>query len=266
MDHPNLPADRIPAPFECRAMGGFSSRLRVLASAIAWAILRLRTYVHILWMAELDIFAAPATSVFDLSTLPYWIRIQDSPYLPHTGWLTARPIQSSDDMEAYVEVMGDRPLRIQSGKQFIGNMFLTECMRIFKPAPSVEDAVQAAFNQIIGRTLVGVHYRKGTATQSPQTAFWAAMGAAVAADPSTLFYVAADDPSFVEAAQLRFPFQTTVGFKQAKDANNPEGNEQAAIDFFALARTTRILGSAGSGFGQLAAQYGGIEYLELLAQ
>jgi hypothetical protein len=212
-------------------------------------------------MAELDVFAAPAASVFDLTALPYWFVIQDAPFLPHSGWLTARPIPSEDAMNAYVEVMGGKPLRIMSGQQFAQTMFVTECIRMFKPAAPIETAILAAFDQIIGRTVIGVHFRKGLSSQG---AFWPAMAAAVVAEQSVLFYVAADDPSFVEAAQLRFPGQTTVGFKQAKDANNPEGNEQAAIDFFALARTTRILGSAGSGFGELAALYGGISYDEIV--
>jgi hypothetical protein len=140
-------------------------------------------------------------------------------------------------------------------------MYLTPCIQLFKPAAPIDEAVNAALGQIIGRTVIGVHYRKGLATLSPPTAFWAAMAAAPS---NALFYLASDDPAFVEAAVLQFPGQTTVGFKQAKDANNPEGNEQAAIDFFALAKTTMILGSAGSGFGGLAATYGGISYVDVV--
>ncbi len=263
MLHPNLPADYTPFPLECRANGGFSSRLRVLASAAAWAITRLNTTVHILWMAELNIFGAPASSLFDMDAIPYWFQIEDAPFLPHTGWLQARLIQTQDDMEAYTETMGSRPIRIVASSQFAQTMIVTECARMFKPAASIEAAINTAFGQIIGRTVIGVHYRKGTATQSPATAFWTAMESVI--DTNALFYIASDDPSFVEAAQLRFPGQTTVGFKQAKEPNNPEGNEQAAIDFFALARTARIFGSAGSGFGELAAQYGGIDYTSILA-
>jgi hypothetical protein len=260
MLNPNLPADRPPVPLECQVTGGFSSRLKALGSAVAWAVMKLNTTLNILWLPELDVFAAPAASVFDLSDLPYWICIQDAPFLPHTGWLAARPILSEDAMNAYAEVAAGKPLCITSGTQFMGQMYLTPCIQLFKPAAPIDEAVNAALGQIIGRTVIGVHYRKGLATISPPTAFWAAMAAA---PPNALFYLASDDPAFVEAAVLQFPGQTTVGFKQAKDAGNPEGNEQAAIDFFALGRTTMILGSAGSGFGELAAVYGGISYIPI---
>lgn len=263
MLHPNLPSDYTPLPLECQANGGFSSRLRVLASAAIWALTRLNTTVQVLWMAELNVFGAPASILFDMDAIPDWFRIHDAPFLPHTGWLSARLILTQDDMESYTETMGNRPLRIVASAQFAQSMLITECIRMFKPAASIEGAVNAALGQVIGRTVIGVHYRKGTEKQSPATSFWAAM--TVALDSNTLFYLASDDPSFVEAAQLRFPGQTTVGFKQAKEPNNPEGNEQAAIDFYALARTTRILGSAGSGFGELSANYGGIEYIPILA-
>lgn len=257
MLHPNLPADHTPVPLECQVTGGFSSRLKALGSAVAWALMKLNTTVNILWLPELNVFAAPASAVFDMEAVPYWIRIQDAPFLPHTGWLAARPILSQDSMEAYTEVAAGKPLCIRSGTQFIGQMYLATCLQIIKPAAAIDEAVNAALGQVIGRTVIGVHYRKGLATLSPPAAFWAAMAAS---PPNALFYLASDDPAFVEAAVLQFPGQTTVGFKQAKDANNPEGNEQAAIDFFALARTTVILGSAGSGFGELAAVYGGISY------
>jgi hypothetical protein len=262
MDHPNLPVDHTPAPLECRVTGGFSSRLRAMASAAAWAVMRLNTTVQILWMPELGVFGAPASILFDMAAIPYWFQIQNAPFLPHTGWLTARQITSEDAMNAYVEVAAGRPLRLIAGTQFAQTMFMNECCRLFKPGPSILEAVDAAFGQIIGRTVIGVHYRGYLAAVSPREAFWAAMRA----EPeNALFYVASDDPAFVEAAVLQFPGQVTVGFKQAREPNNPEGNEQAAIDFFALARTTKILGSVGSGFGELAAAYGAFSYEEIRA-
>jgi hypothetical protein len=266
MIYPNLPTDYTPAPLECRPTGGFSTRLRILASAAWWVVCSINTTVQILWLNELNIFAAPSAIVFDVAALPYWFQIHDAPFLPHSGWLTARQILSTDDMAFYVNLMQTKPIRIVAGVQFATtDTTFWECLTMFKPAASIVEAINTAFGQIIGRTLIGVHYRKGTATQSPAAAFWAAMTVAIDANPGVLFYIASDDPGFVESARLLFPGHTTVGFTQPKDANNPEGNEQAAIDFFALAQTTQIFGSIGSGFGQLAAYYGGISYVEILA-
>jgi hypothetical protein len=250
----------LPPTIEIMPQGGFAARLRAAASAITFADQE-HAPLAITWVNELNIFAAPAALLFDLSALPYWVAVQDALTPPDSIWGTARRIERQEDFPYYLQTLGwRRPIRVISGVALVQDF--TDSLRLFQPAPEIATLRTQVFSQIMGRTLVGVHIRAAGGTQttyySPPAAFWSAMAAAIAADPSTLFYVASDTQAERTEALARFPDHVVLGFASLLGRNDPFGSFQDAVDFFCLTACTKVLCSYGAGFGQLAAQYAGV--------
>lgn len=250
----------LPPTIEVMPQGGFAARLRATASAITFAEQE-HAPLGIAWTNELNIFAAPAALLFDLSTMPYWVTIQDILTPPDSIWATARRITATEDFFYYLQTLGwRRPIRVISGVALVQDF--TDSLRLFQPAPEIAALRTQVFNHIIGRTLVGVHIRAAgrneTTYYSPPAAFWSTMAATIAADPSVLFYVASDTQAERAEALMRFPDNVVLGFASLLGRNDPFGSFQDAVDFFCLAGCTKVLCSYGASFGQLAAQYAGV--------
>lgn len=244
----------LPPTIEIMPQGGFAARLRAAASAITFADQE-RAPLAITWVNELNIFAAPAALLFDLSALPYWTTVQDALTPPDSIWATARRITATEDFPYYLQTLGwRRPIRIISGVALVQEF--TDALRMFQPTPEIISIRHQVFDQIIACTYVGVHIRvdKGA---SP-AAFWDAMAAILAADPNTIFYIASDTQAQREEAARRFPNNIRLGFASLLQRNDPFGSFQDAVDFFCLVACSKMLCTPGAGFGYLAAQYAGV--------
>lgn len=251
----------LPPTIEVMPQGGLSARLRATASAIAFAATQ-QAPVAISWVNQLNIFAAPAALLFDLTGIPYWATVTDLLTPPDSIWDTARQIDRQEQFPYYLQTLGwRRPIRVKTGAALIPDYI--DYLRLIAPAPDIAALRAQVFGQIIGRTLIGVHIRAGTDPMAANTipaAFWTAMEAILAADPAALFYVASDTQSVREEAAMRFPDHILLGFASLLGRNDPYGSFQDAVDFFCLAGTSKILGTPGAGFGQLAAEYAGIPF------
>lgn len=130
----------------------------------------------------------------------------------------------------------------------------------WKLVPSLAARVEALAPRLA--RAVGVHVRRTdhrrAMAHSPLEAFEAAMHTALASDPACTFFVASDDPG--AKARLRQVFGTAVFHHEpaSLDRNDPRGIEAAAVDLASLAACTRVLGSYGSSFSEVAAAWRGI--------
>ena len=105
---------------------------------------------------------------------------------------------------------------------------------------------------------IGVHIRRGDNTVSRQASLLEAFVDKMNTFPSdALFVVATDDEPTRESLFARFG--TRVRFPATiRSRANTRGVQDALLDFVALSKCSMILGSIGSSFSDLAAQYGGV--------
>ena len=119
---------------------------------------------------------------------------------------------------------------------------------------------------------VGVHVRRGDALLNPRLgwkyrissdrAFFARMDGLIRAEPRTVFFLATDDAATEARFRSRYgdALRTnTVKLHVPSLLGEPKDNQRdAAIDLFALSRTSRVLGNHASTFSSLAANIGRI--------
>lgn len=244
-----------PPAIEVMPQGGLSARLRASASAMAFAATQ-QAPVAISWVNQYNIFAAPAALLFDLSGIPSWAAVTDLLTPPDSIWTTARQIDRQEQFPYYLETLSwRRPIRVKTGVALVPDYLGP--LRLIAPAPDIS-ALRAAL--FIGRIPIGVHIRASGSTPVDPAPFWAAMEAILVTDPAALFYVASDTQAVREETAMRFPGNTLLGFASLLGRNDPYGSFQDAVDFFCLAGTSKVLGTPGAGFGQLAAEYAGIPF------
>lgn len=133
-------------------------------------------------------------------------------------------------------------------------------VRRLRPLPHLQqriDALSAAFDA----HTIGIHIRRTDHTtciaESPDALFVDAMQQAIDADPATRFYLATDDATLKVSLMERFPGRVTA--QDCKGTRSDlRGMEEAVVDLWTLARTSRLLGSFWSSFTDTAAEIGGI--------
>lgn len=112
-----------------------------------------------------------------------------------------------------------------------------------------------------GRTF-GVHVRRtdhGHARRkSPIGSFVDRIDAAIAADEADSFFVATDDPGEEDLLRQTFPGRILSYPKRSLDRASPEAIQDALVDLYCLASTTRLLASYWSTFSETAAQINAI--------
>lgn len=133
-------------------------------------------------------------------------------------------------------------------------------VRRLRPLPHLQqriDALSAAFDA----HTVGIHIRRTDHTtciaESPDTLFLDAMQQVIDADPDTRFYLATDDATLKASLMERFPGRITT--QECRGTRSDlRGMEEAVIDLWTLARTSRLLGSYWSSYTDTAAEIGGM--------
>lgn len=159
----------------------------------------------------------------------------------------------------------DATVYVSTGLAFCD--YSPQYVRRLRPQPHLQeqiDALSAAFDE----HTIGVHIRRTDHTtciaESPDHLFVEAMQQCIDADPATRFYLATDDAALKASLAVRFPariiMQQCVGTR-----SDLRGMEEAVIDLWTLARTSRILGSYWSSYTDTAAEIGGIK-LDIIRQ
>ena len=256
-------------PLELKVCAGFANRLRALVSGMCVAedIIPLNEdesrpiSLIVSWTPETGIHTAPFEFLFDINSLPPWVRLEDGRLQSHSAWATAKSVQSNDEWKFVYQRAGQkRPIRIKSHGQFYRadhERFLGH-LRSLRPAEYVQSMFEDLFAKVTG-PIVGVHIRRGDNTASIQTSsselFWEAMEAY---PQTTVFYVATDSMEEREEAVRRFPGRILTGSKTILPRNDPFGCREGVLDFYCLSRCSEILGSCSSSFSEMAAAYGGV--------
>lgn len=153
---------------------------------------------------------------------------------------------------------GEVRLYVSTGHAFCD--YSPAYVRRLRPLPHLQeriDALSAAFDD----HTVGIHIRRTDHTtciaESPDALFLDAMQQVVDAAPATRFYLATDDADLKRRLTERFPGRVAVQECSGTRADL-RGMEEAVVDLWTLARTSRLLGSFWSSFTDTAAEIGGI--------
>ena len=132
---------------------------------------------------------------------------------------------------------------------------------IFHPSAAVcreLDKVTSSFS----KNTIGVHVRgtDHTLAKSHSTVenFMRLMENALDADEKVNFYLATDEQDVKEMMCQRFG-DRIITHQTTLNRNSLEGMIGGVVDLFALSRTSRVIGSCGSSYSEVAAELGHIE-------
>ena len=126
----------------------------------------------------------------------------------------------------------------------------------FVPAAEIADKIRQKQAKL-GPHAVGVHIRrtdnKPAIGKSSTDAFCKSMEEALSQDPQTMFYLATDDLSEEKLLREKFPGKIISNEERDLSRNSIAGIQDAMLDLFCLASTTKIIGSFFSSFTDIAA-------------
>ncbi|MCP5424694.1 MAG: hypothetical protein H6970_06450 [Gammaproteobacteria bacterium] len=132
----------------------------------------------------------------------------------------------------------------------------------WKPRDHLQEKVNAFFDRVGERRLIGVHIRRGdqrvSKSLSPTSAFIARMQQVLNDDPEVGFVLATDEPAEAQRLTEAFPGHILRVPQDHYPRSHPAAVETALVELLALAGTEMIIGSAGSSFSETAAEFGGI--------
>ena len=231
---------------------GLANRIRALVSGICLAEdLDRNLVLH--WPSQEPSCCARFEVLFDEHSLP--------PFVTVTSEYMEKPtmVLQPDECQSYLDKMlGKGPLEIKSYGQFYrpNNEQFLRHLRYLKPADHIRKEIEQRLASTNMLDTVGVHIRRGDNKKSREQSPMSAFCARLSFEKATTLLVATDDENVRETLRIYFPgrclFPSCV-----LNRNTEEGMIEAAIDFFALARCSKIIGSVGSSFSDYAAEYGG---------
>lgn len=230
---------------------GFANRIRALVAGICLAEdLGLPLVVH--WFPRSPECVCKFQTVLDPESLPKTVKV-----VPEDLW-GCKAVQSVDEWES-VNQTWDRTsdLVLKSHGVFYTSDSFLKHLQALRPSRFVKDTFQRRTSSVPWETAVGVHIRRTDNQKSiegsPLTAFLQAMRNM----PDAFFIVATDDVAVKQEIEKEFLgrclFPAVVLSRKSE-----EGMVHSAVDFFALAKCTKILGSYYSSFSDFASRYGSI--------
>ncbi|MCH5279855.1 MAG: hypothetical protein J1E61_00190 [Lachnospiraceae bacterium] len=126
----------------------------------------------------------------------------------------------------------------------------------FVPVDTVQKRIDS-LKQSLGKSSIGVHIRRTdnlpSIGKSSTESFISSMKEALSSDPETVFYLATDD--IEEEKRLREQFPGKIISNEDRDLSRDSiaGIQDAMIDLYCLASTSKIIGSYFSSFTDIAA-------------
>lgn len=243
-----------PTAIHLQVCAGLANRLRALVSGICFAEdLKRPLVLH--WPPIEPSCCARFEALFDPSSLPPFVTVV--PEYPENQRL--RQCLSQDDLDKLKEKEGQNGVyNLKSYGWFHHSdpeRWLKH-LRALKPSQHIDDRLsKLSFDHTLG-----VHIRRGDNEKSIQGSPLSIFLDLLAVNPSPKFLVATDDADVRAIFQKHFP-QKCVFAANVLARNTEEGMIEGAIDFFALARCEKILGSVYSSFSDIAALYGKIDLI-----
>lgn len=223
-------------------LAGMGNRLRAMISAICWAEDR-DLSLHVIWPANDPACMARFQTLFDPRSLPRWVTVDMGPMESE-----ATMILSPEDMEKTPNATTIRSY---------GHFYQKDPKRWLHYFRALRPVMEIPSN-LFTTSSVGVHVRRGdhekAKRHSPLSAFIRAMDAE---SPTTVFTVATD--SMNDRRELEERYRGRIWFPAAALSRiTQKGMNDAVVDFIALSRSSKILGSFASSFSELAAMYGDV--------
>lgn len=153
---------------------------------------------------------------------------------------------------------GRRSVYVSTGFAFCD--YSPAYVRRLRPLPHLQQQIDTLCRGFDEHT-IGIHIRRTdhvtAISESPVDLFEQAIDEAIAHDPDASFYLATDDNSLKQSLRRRHPRRI-----MAQDCHGTRsdlrGMEEAVVDLWTLARTSRIVGSFWSSYTDTAAEIGGI--------
>lgn len=137
---------------------------------------------------------------------------------------------------------------------------------LFKPRASIINEAESRL-AVAGGRCVGLHVRRTdnvvSIEHSPLSLFIDAIGKELESDPSTVFYLATDDPGVKAELADRFGAARFICTDKKVVRNTPEGIREALTEIIALSKCVRVYGSYWSSFSEASAMLGDIPLIQL---
>lgn len=131
---------------------------------------------------------------------------------------------------------------------------------LFRPIASVRKEIELRCSRFTGYT-IGLHIRRTdnvtSIRQSPLELFYALIDEEKVQHPDLCIYLATDSEEVKENLRDRYGERLIVTDSVA-DRGSVQGIRDAIADMYTLSRTSKIYGSSGSSFSELAAQLGDV--------
>lgn len=231
---------------------GLANRLRALVSGICLAE-DLKRPLHVIWPANEPSCMARFKDLFDDTSLPSWVKVDMGPLEGESVM-----VLSPEDMELYVKMDSKMPMKSYG---WFYNRDLPRFYAHFRQLKPIQSLYAELSNIPVLKNrpahLVGVHIRRGdhekARTHSTLNIFIEHMRE----EPSTTHFIVATD-SKVERKALVEAFGANRLTFPANSLSRMtlRGIQDAVLDFVALSKTDKILGSYASSFSEMAAIYG----------
>lgn len=224
---------------------GLANRLRAFVSACCWAQHTKRN-LRITWPVGNMDCNAKFQDLFQVSTLPSWIRIDLGPILtkPH-------PIYSEDDMKAYITSGIKQPIESYSRFWMKSCELWKQSLQYLQPHPSL------GIVSGVKENWVGVHIRRGDHTfarrYSPLTLFIPQIKEALLTGSHV--FIASDDSTELQEIHKYFNSHHHLHLSEGwiGGRGSRQGIQNAVRDIWTLAQCGKgILGSYQSSFGEFA--------------
>lgn len=239
-------------------IGGLCNRMRAINSAHMLAKERNERLI-VLWNNNHEL-GCPFEDLFQTSTQMQVVNIHSKWNLQKLWWQFTCQFLSNDDIRANKE----DGLLLQDYRSLLKKRIYIATEEHFYPNPSFELFVPTPFMQSkidalsskFGTHCVGIHIRRTdnqpAIGKSSTQAFIDAMNKELERNPATMFYLATDDLS--EETRLRTLFPDKILSNQERDLsrNSVQGIQDALLDLYCLANTTKIIGSFFSSFTDIA--------------
>ena len=270
-----MPTSRI----HLKPKGGLCNRMQAVDSAVALAH-DLRVPLDIHWVRAGDLrcrfdklfepIASPAVTIHERRLRPLrFLRTHRNLRRLSRIWPFGALTFSKDEnrrLEAFdFRAAGRlRPVHIESYSRFYPS---TRPYAIFTPIEALRRRIDERTAPFDSST-VGVHVRRTDNTKSiafsPDALFIERMREEIAARPATRFYLATD------AMEVKRSFTDLFGDRilttpYRASRQTEEGVQEAVVELYALAATSKILGSYWSTYSSAAAELGQIELVTVQA-
>jgi len=229
-------------------LAGMGNRIRAMISAICLAE-DLGETLHVIWSANDPACMIRFTDLFS-SGIPKWVQIDMGPL--EGSW---QQINSEQDIQEWIQSTERIPLKSHNAFYKKGSEQWLKYLRALRPNPLILQKLNQSF---FTETSVGIHIRRGDHKKAREHSPLEAFVETMKKEPeSTKFIVATDN------ASVKRELQTIFGERVLFPANSLSrmtriGMQDALLDFLALSKCSKIVGSYDSSFSEMAALYGNV--------